>query len=371
MATQTALPPVEEGEEKKSRLGWLLNQIAEEAPGLFKEEEGTMPSQTLAKMWAFAGRLKGSKFLNAAIRDDHSSIFYLIAKGHEMGAKWTHAVQSLYQTPDGKVGIQGDLALAVLLAKGFRVFWPVQDEILGVCQICRPQCSCPYDPKARQIACVCGHSQEMRVTLEQMDKMGFSKTRDGQVKFAWKDPRNMLRWRSFAYAYRLFAADVLGGLYLFEEIQDMDLAEPDKPEDRMETVAQAAGTAETSPAAPDEALIDPALETQFREAAFNAGKKQAYVAGQIAIVEGKIKAALAKDPKTDVAIMAAMEIGILMTGLQPKKPRTRQQQAQDREAQKEVDAQGAAAEAMEARTGLSQEDVVAPALPAEKKKSLF
>jgi hypothetical protein len=373
MATQTVDPQQQE-DQKKHPLGWLLDQLAEQLPGAVKEEEGTMPSQTLAKMWAFAEKIKDAKFINATIRGDKASVFYLIAKGHEMGAKWTHAVQSLYMTPDGKAGIQGDLALAVLLSKGFRIFWPVQDEKRGVCQIGRPQCSCPYDPAAKKITCICGNSQEMEVTLEQMEKMGFSKTKDGHVKFAWKDSKNMLRWRSFAYAYRIYAADVLGGIYLMEEIQDMALADTDlAAETRMETVEMAAGTSPNAPKKADEGIISTELGNQFREAAYNAGKRQAWVDGQLAIVEGEIKAALAKDPSTDVKLMATLKVGILVTKLQdeakPKTKRTRKQQADDREAE----AQGKAAEAMEARTGLDKEDAepAPPAAEPAKKPSLF
>lgn len=373
MATTTLVPEQQE-EQKKHPLGWLLDQIAEQAPGLIKEEEGTIPSQTLAKMWGFADRIKDAKFLPAHAKGDRASVFYLLAMAHEMGANWTHALRSLYMTPDGKPGIQGDFALALLLSKNFRVFWPVQDDTRAVCQICRPKCTCPYDGKSHRVACTCGHSQEMEVTFSEMTAMGFTKNKDGNLKYNWRNQKNMLRWRSFAFGYRFYAADVLGGLYLLEELEELARQPETEPEDRMETVAQAAGTAPTSPPAPDENIISPELETQFREAAFAAGKKQAWVAGQIAIIEGEIRAALAKDPKTDVPTMAALKVGIAMTGLQPKKPRTRAQQARDREAQREADAQGAAAEAMEARTALDQEDVPAPAPPASPapaKPSLF
>lgn len=245
-------------------------------------------TQDINRMWAIAACVKNAKFVPAEVRGDQASVFFLLGMARDQGAKWSHALRSLYMTPDGKVGQQGDYILALLLGKGFRIYWPVETEEKAVCQICRPICKCKYVKELKKVDCACGESGEAEFSLALAKTLGFALTKDGReikdpaqlkpwhFKFNWRDPKNMNKWRSLAYCAKFHAADVLGGVYLVEELQDIALR--DREEHTPESLARIAGTDE---APPDETIIDPIDESALRHAAHEASKTQAWVAEKL------------------------------------------------------------------------------------------
>jgi len=249
------------------------------------------------RMVGFAKQIAGAKFITSAARGDVPSVFYLIAMAQDMGAKWTHGLRSLYMTPDGRVGIQGDFALALLLSKGFRVGWPVEEKEASVCQICRPECRCKFDKKAKRVDCECGRSHEVEYTLERARESGYYGKKDSpkEPKPNWKDSKNQLKWRSLMFTARFIAADILGGLYLPDELQE--IIELETPEPRtLATVERQAGVDQPQV---EESKVPAELESNLRAAAHEAGRTQGWAAAILAQAQndsdpkGYIKEAIA------------------------------------------------------------------------------
>jgi len=140
----------------------------------------------------------------------------------------------MYITPSGKIGIQGDLGLAALQGKGFKVTFPTATNTReqGHCVIQRPD----------------GTIHEETFTWQDAQLAGLV------GKDSWrKYPKTMLRWRAFMQGARFAAADVLGGCYLPEELESME--------------ESAAETQTAEQKADETALNDPALTVKLKETA--------------------------------------------------------------------------------------------------------
>jgi len=274
----------------------------------------------VAETYAFAKLVAGCTFLPERIRTDARAVFLMLMTGREMGLTSTHALRSLYVTPDGKVGIQGDAALALLVSKGFRVEFPVSTEQECRCKITRP------GPE--------GQVFEDVFTMADADRAGINKGRDGNPKYNWKAyPKVMLRWRALMQTARVIAADVLGGVYSEDEIEEI-LAHADPPPEspgqrqkrRAEAIERAAPepepppgtvrlyigppataappapapaptaiisespipqplppevTTKAGPRAISESLIPPEFESCYRDSAHDAGKPQGWATDQL------------------------------------------------------------------------------------------
>ncbi len=181
--------------------------------GSVSSEVGRSPD-FIDRMWQFAEKVCGAKFISRSVQGDAASTFFLVATSQDLGLRWTHGLRSLYMTPDGKVGLQGDVMLALLLGRGFKVSFEGSDKTKGVCQIERPD----------------GQSQSWTFS---MDDAAAIRRYDYDAK-AWRSladkpnyknyPKNMLMWRALANCARFIAADLLGGIYLPDELED--IAEP-------------------------------------------------------------------------------------------------------------------------------------------------
>lgn len=172
---------------------------------------GVMPSDPMNKMWAFAQAIKDSSFVPTAAKGDAGSVFLMINRAAEMGLNWTVAVNGgLYPIPkyndDGTVsirlGIEGHAALSLLLGRKFKCEILQSDEKVAEWRITRPDDSFSFSDS---------------FTITEANNLGLLKKKN------WAYPKDMLRWRAFMRVARIVAADVLGGVYLPEELEAVDM----------------------------------------------------------------------------------------------------------------------------------------------------
>src|SRR6185295_4131053 len=91
-------------------------------------------------MWAFAEKIAPSKFIKPAIRGDVPTVFHMLCIGEELGLKWTHAARGIYLGDSGGTGMKGDVILALLLSRGFKVKFDILSDPIGcACTITRPE----------------------------------------------------------------------------------------------------------------------------------------------------------------------------------------------------------------------------------------
>lgn len=173
-----------------------------------------------SRMWEFAEKICKAKFLSRVTQGDPASTFFLIATAQDLGLRWTHGLRSMYLAADGKVGMQGDVMLALLLGRGFKVSFEGSDKTKGCCTIERPE-----PAKQEQ------NTNPTTLTWTfTMDDAKAIRRWDNDAK-AWRPladkesyrnyPQNMLMWRALANCARFIAADVLGGIYLPDELEDI------------------------------------------------------------------------------------------------------------------------------------------------------
>lgn len=175
--------------------------------------KGVSPDDPMNKMYAFCENIVGASYLPEACRNSVQNLFFLVNVGQDLGLKWTHSLRSMFLTPAGKVGMQGDIMLALLFSNKFKVKILKSTRESAEYHIQRPG-----GPDEFGWSC--------EVTYDQAKELGWPYTKSGEIKPPWKDPANMLRWRSLAFTARVVAADLLGGVYLPEEVESFDM-EPD------------------------------------------------------------------------------------------------------------------------------------------------
>jgi hypothetical protein len=169
---------------------------------------GVPPEDKLNRMFGFAKAICNAAFISPVVRGDEASVFYLISMAEDLGAQWTHGLRSIYplvkKGRDGegdqiRAGIQGDLAMALLLGRGFKV--KIKESTDQICTVwmARPNGDMEFEDS---------------FTIAEANDMGLT------GKPNWKYKKDMLRWRSIMRVARIVAADILGGMYLREELED-------------------------------------------------------------------------------------------------------------------------------------------------------
>lgn len=202
---------------------------------------GVAPSDPINKMMGVAVALKDAVFITDAARGNASSVFFLLSMAQEMGLAWTHGLRSIYLTKGGKPGLQGDVVLALLLSKGFKVKFTKSTKDEASCWIKRPG--------------------EDGMEFEDSFTIDDAKT----AKLAGKDnwqmyPKDLLRWRALMRTARIVAADVIGGIYLPEELESLEPQYFTSPS-RQEAEAEADRQAEEDPALAITPKVKPQPET--------------------------------------------------------------------------------------------------------------
>ena len=219
---------------------------------------GVPPEDKLNRMYGFSKAIANATFISPVIRGDVASTFFLVNMGEDMGLQWTHALRSLYPLkkagrdggPDQiTVGIQGDVALALLLSKKFKVKITESTEEKATVWMARPDGSMEFEDS---------------MTIQEARALGLT------TKNNWKYPKDMLRWRALMRVARLVAADVLGGLYLPDEIESIEDA-PSSPRPEPPNPYYVTTSNDTQePAMASAASESPATDSGLGEAAASA-----------------------------------------------------------------------------------------------------
>jgi len=193
-------------------------------PGLYDEQKSYFPAlpstDPLNRVWSFAKMIKGAKFIPDSYRDDEKSIAFVALRGHELGLPLTVSLQTFYLTQEGKLGMEGSPMLALLLSKGFKVTFPVHDAERAICRILRP------GEDASE-----AHEEEFTLKEAQNIRIGWDREKQKPKllteKFNWQNyPKAMLKWRAMSNCARFKASDVIAGIYLNEELEEI---RPDDP----------------------------------------------------------------------------------------------------------------------------------------------
>lgn len=199
----------------------------------------------MLEMMAFSEAIKDAIFIPQFARGNPANVFYMVATADAMGANWLHALRSCFLTPDGKIGFQWDLISAVLLAKKFLIKWDETNSTRAIVTITRP------DGQSHQETFGVVDAEAIQFwNAKKRPEAGWSKLSD---KFNWKSyPKNMCMARAGMNCARAIAADVMGGIYLPDELEGLP------PEDAAETAAPvvedyAVGTTEAPEEAPNTA----------------------------------------------------------------------------------------------------------------------
>jgi hypothetical protein len=190
---------------------------------------GVPPEDKLNRMYGFAKAICHAAFISPVVRGDEASVFYLVSMAEDLGLQWTHGLRSIYplvkrgKSEDGsddqiRAGIQGDIAMALLLGRKFKV--KIVESTEEVCTIWmeRPDGLMSFQDS---------------FTIAEAGKLGLL----GKPNWAYR--KDMLRWRAVMRVARIVAADVLGGMHLPDELDEEaeERAEPGRDENPFKVTA--------------------------------------------------------------------------------------------------------------------------------------
>lgn len=186
-------------------------------------------SDVIERMWDFANKIAGAKFLPPEIRGDVASVFYLLATANDMNMPWTFLARTAFPGEDGGLGIKGEVVLSALLQRGFGVDVTYTEEPIGcTCTITRPD----------------GPAGSRTFTMEDAARI---ETRWLPAEERWEKlaenyfyrnyPKEMCTWRALTMCARVVAPDVISGAYLPDELARSvrDLHGNGKPAEQAET----------------------------------------------------------------------------------------------------------------------------------------
>jgi len=135
-------------------------------------------------------------------------VLLVIFKGRELNLPPMESLQGLYPV-NGRIGMMGQLAFALIRRSGELEAWNFVFEP-GVCK-------CMLKRKGQQ-------EYWTEFSLQDADKAGLSKG-DNWKKYE----KDMLQWRAFARNVKVSFPDILTGINLMEEIDDIKYTEDGEP----------------------------------------------------------------------------------------------------------------------------------------------
>jgi hypothetical protein len=179
----------------------------------------------ITRMWDFAEKIHTAKFLPPEVRGDRASVFYLLATAQDMGLAWTHMTRSAFLGSEGGLGMKGDVILALLLQHGFDVQFAFTDNPIGsTCTITRPGGAAV----TRSFTMVEAAEIQTRWRPDDSEQGGHWETL-AENYFYRNFPREMCQWRSLVKCARVAAPDVIGGIYLPDELLPVPTAGKSNP----------------------------------------------------------------------------------------------------------------------------------------------
>lgn len=191
--------------------------------------------------WQQAVLLSKCDFVPFHCKDKPWNVMFVLEVAKDLGIRETFALQNLFMTPDGKLGMEAVVARAILLSKGYEIHYHESTATKAVVEVVRPGAKKGDTTGAFKSTW----------DIPRADKISF-KNKKGQwqtlsQKFNWKMyPTQMLRHRALMEAAREVAADDLGGVISRDEAEDSY----DNQDDIL---------ASTEKAAEDQVAIDPEI----------------------------------------------------------------------------------------------------------------
>lgn len=170
---------------------------------------GVPPDHVLNRMYGFSKAICHAAFISPVVRGDEASVFYMVSMAEDLGIQWTHGLRSIYplvkrgKDGDGdqiRAGIQGDIVLALLLKNKFKVTIRESTDEIATVWMERPDKTMEFQDS---------------FTFIEAQKLGLT----GKPNWGYK--KDMLRWRAIMRVGRLVAADLIGGLHLADELEDL------------------------------------------------------------------------------------------------------------------------------------------------------
>jgi len=214
-----------------------------------------------------------ANFITEGARGSVASTYLLMTRAATLKLPWDYAVTVMYMTPDGKLGMETQAIIAVLLRDGFKIEWRETTPDKATVYIERPREEGQEKPFG------------MEATWTKKDADGIMiYAKGGQKpltqKFNWAGDKNrqvMLRYRAFMECVRLVAPDKIGGLMSEDELADAweRLNVIDVTPVTVEQMEESSGAAAAHEIDPE--IIPPEEETRLRKAfeILKGGSKQA------------------------------------------------------------------------------------------------
>jgi hypothetical protein len=200
--------------------------------GLVKNEGGAWAPKTFDDARVFAEMVSKTDFVPKNYRNKPNDCLMAMTFGNEIGLGVMAALQNI-AVINGKPSIYGDVALA--LVKAHPSYESIKEE---------------FDPDAKRCTCTVKRKGDNPVTgsfsMAEASHAGLL-----EKAGPWKTyPRRMLQMRARAWALRDAFPDVLNGIAVGEEAQDIpmeNVTPKEKPAHREEEAEEVGGTVEDQP----------------------------------------------------------------------------------------------------------------------------
>ncbi len=137
-----------------------------------------------------------SKALPATI-DNAEKVILVLQAAHDFGMTVSEALKGFYFV-NGQMTVWGEVAIAQMTKKGYKVEWGTCNDKTATCVITAPD----------------GRTASETYTIEEANKAGLSS------KGMWvKYPKNMLRFKAFGLCKRFSFPEIMSGVYTKEDFE--------------------------------------------------------------------------------------------------------------------------------------------------------
>jgi len=251
------------------------------------------------------------------------SVMFMMLRARELGMPFGMALQVIYPTPGGNLGLEAKAMRALLIQAGCTVEYPVNEAEKVVCNVTRPGVN-GSKPQSYAATWTKARAEAYPVWLPNKQDRDGPKERSNLAE-KWRrsgqELQNMLRQRACSEAAREIAPDIIGGMYTSEEAIDIDhqpeALPPATTEEKLEAMQQQAAVSDDI----DEALISIADQQKVKELAHKAGVP---IATAINVMLDICMASSEQDdPKAYVNASVLKLIEAYSGKLEAKKPRSK------------------------------------------------
>lgn len=167
----------------------------------------------MKQLWWLCTQLVGTGFLPKAIQAPGQAVAVILA-GKDLGLSAMQSLRGL-NIIEGKIGLNADMMLALLIRGGVRHQWIESNEKVATLKVERPG----FEPLTYSYS------------MEMAERAGLTKAspRTGAASNFTKHPAAMLRARCVSAVARAYAPDLAMGIYLPEELSGDRVPPTDPP----------------------------------------------------------------------------------------------------------------------------------------------